>query len=73
MRRETARVETWAALTFGSQKLTLYGTVAGDVGFVLNRGAEEVVKGTELVIVLKRQTYNGMPYFILTAPFGLIV
>ncbi len=67
MRRETARVETWASLTSGSKKLTLYGTVAGDIGFVLNRGAKEVVRGTELVIVLKRQIYNGMPYFILTA------
>lgn len=67
MRRETARVETWASLTSGSKKLTLYGRVAGDIGFVLNRGAKEVVRGTELVIVLKRQIYNGMPYFILTA------
>ncbi|WMD21368.1 RNase A-like domain-containing protein [Achromobacter seleniivolatilans] len=67
MRREAARVEDWAAMTSGSQKLTLYGSVSGDIGVVLNRGASEVVKGTELVLVLKRQAYNGMPYFILTA------
>jgi hypothetical protein len=70
MRREIARVETWAALASGSTKLTLYSTVTDDIGVVLYRGAKEVVRATQFTIVLKRQPFNGMPYFILTAYLG---
>ncbi|SIT29856.1 RNase A-like domain-containing protein [Achromobacter sp. MFA1 R4] len=65
--RNADRVSNWAKFASNGERLPLRGTVAEDLGVVLARGATEVVAGTKIVVTLKKQTYNGMPYFVLTA------
>jgi len=50
--------------------LRLTATTADDVGVVLIRGASELVKGRKLIVLLKKERYNGMQYYLLTAYLG---
>ncbi|MGB3435014.1 RNase A-like domain-containing protein [Achromobacter sp.] len=67
MRRQSQTVATWAASAHNGDKLGLSGPASGNLGVVLVRGATTVVEGTVVRVALKKQTYNGMPYFVLTA------
>jgi len=44
--------------------------VAGDVGYGIERQTGKLTRMNEVVVVLKYQTCNGMPYYILTAYVG---
>lgn len=67
MRRNAERVSEWARLASNGEKLPLREVVAEDLGVVLVRGSAQLVRGTKVLVTLKKQTYNGMPYFVLTA------
>ncbi|SEK12768.1 RNase A-like domain-containing protein [Achromobacter sp. NFACC18-2] len=67
MRRDADRIHNWATSATEGAWLRLSDNVTGDLGVVLARGATELVQGTKVVLVLKKRTFNGMPYFILTA------
>lgn len=67
MRSNAQRVREWAKLASNGEKLPLRGVVTDRLGVVLVRGTTEVVPGTKVIVTLKKQTYNGMPYFVLTA------
>jgi len=67
LRRDAGRVSEWASSASSGAWLRLSGPVTEDMGFVLVRGAADVVPGTKVIVMLKKQTYNGMPYFVLTA------
>jgi hypothetical protein len=49
---------------------SLMQRVAGDVGYGITRETGKLTPMNEVVVVLKYQTYNGMPYYILTAYVG---
>ncbi|WP_092578509.1 RNase A-like domain-containing protein [Achromobacter sp. NFACC18-2] len=57
----------WAKFASNGERLPLRRTFVEDLGVVLAHGATEVVAGTKIVVTLKMQTYNAMPYFVLTA------
>jgi Bacterial CdiA-CT RNAse A domain len=44
--------------------------VAGDVGYGIVRQTGKLTLMNNVVVVLKYQTCNGMPYYILTAYVG---
>ena len=67
MRSHVQTVATWAASAHNGAKLGLSGSASGNLGVVLVRGATDVVEGTVVRVVLKKQPYNGMAYFVLTA------
>jgi hypothetical protein len=70
MRAHTTRIRTWAASSGGGLPLTLMLHVAGDVGYGIVRQTGKLTMMNDVVVVLKYQTYNGMPYYILTAYVG---
>ncbi|MGB3431458.1 RNase A-like domain-containing protein [Achromobacter sp.] len=67
LRREATRVNAWALSPSSNTKLILNSPVADTLGSVLVRGATDLVKGKNVVVVLKKRPYNGMLYFVLTA------
>ncbi|SIT09783.1 RNase A-like domain-containing protein [Achromobacter sp. MFA1 R4] len=67
MRLEAERVATWAASAAEGVRIRLRGPVVGDAGYVLVRGASEWVRGRMVRVVLKKERYNGMSYYVLTA------
>lgn len=67
MRRQAQAVATWAASAHNGAKLGLSGPVSQGVGVVLARGAAAAVDATVVRVVLKKQPYNGMPYYVLSA------
>jgi Bacterial CdiA-CT RNAse A domain len=70
MRTNTAQIQNWAKSSGSGGPLTLMQRVAGDVGYGITRDAGKLTQMNEVVVVLKYQTYNGMPYYILTAYAG---
>jgi hypothetical protein len=70
MRAHMTRIRTWAASSGRGGPLTLMQHVAGDVGYGIVRQTGKLTPMNEVVVVLKYQTYNGTPYYILTAYVG---
>jgi Bacterial CdiA-CT RNAse A domain len=70
IRANTAQIQNWAKSSGKSGPLTLMQRVAGDVGYGITRETGKLTRMNEVVVVLKYQTYNGMPYYILTAYAG---
>ncbi|MCC8401171.1 hypothetical protein LJ655_04550 [Paraburkholderia sp. MMS20-SJTN17] len=70
MRIDTARIRNWAKSSGSGGPLTLIQRVAGDVGYGITRETGKLTRMNEVVVVLKYQTYNGIPYYILTAYVG---
>lgn len=70
MRSRAEDILIWAKTAPTNDVLRLTATTADDVGVVLIRGASELVKGRKLIVLLKKERYNGMPYYLLTAYLG---
>ncbi|KAB0633362.1 hypothetical protein F7R21_27940 [Burkholderia latens] len=70
IRIEAARIDLWAKSTRRHIPLTLIRHVSGDIGYGIYRNNEILVKLNTVTIVLKHQSYNGMPYYILTSFIG---
>lgn len=67
MRANTAQISSWVRSGSSSRMPPLRKHVGRSVGVVLARGAQKPVPGQTVVVLLKREQYNGMPYYILTA------
>ncbi|WP_345889848.1 RNase A-like domain-containing protein [Paraburkholderia sp. Cy-641] len=70
VRVHTTQVQNWAKSSGSGGPLTLMQHVAGDVGYGIERQTGKLTRMNEVVVVLKYQTCNGMPYYILTAYVG---
>lgn len=61
------QVAKWAASAPMGTTLDFVGPASGNLGVVLVRGAADLAQGRVIKVVLKKQPYNGMPYFVLTS------
>ncbi|AXW60641.1 hypothetical protein CJO94_00320 [Ralstonia solanacearum] len=66
LRAHVVRIAGWARSN-PSHTLSLTKNVGQTVGIVLVRGAQAVVPGRTVIVVLKCEKHNGMPYYVLTA------
>ncbi|MEM5299628.1 RNase A-like domain-containing protein [Burkholderia sp. JPY481] len=71
MMADADRIRLWAQSTGMRAPLRITKHVSGDVGYGVVRKTGRLVKGNKILVVLKRETYNGMPYYVLTAFVGL--
>jgi len=67
MRANAPSVKVWASSSNRGSKLTLTDQVGRTVGHGVVRGGVGVINLSKVKIVLKHETYNGMPYYVLTA------
>jgi hypothetical protein len=67
MRAEASRITAWARSTSNRTPLVLNRGVSGSIGYGIVRKTDQLVQMNEVVVVLKYERYNGMPYYILTA------
>ncbi|NML34090.1 hypothetical protein HHL14_25080 [Paraburkholderia sp. G-4-1-8] len=70
MRSNATNIRNWAQSSGGGGPLTLKRRVVGDVGYGITRETGKLTPMNEVVVVLKYKTYNGMPYYIVTAYIG---
>jgi len=71
MRNRAEDILNWAQSAPASDVLRLTALTADDVGVVLVRGASDLVKGQQVIILLKKEPFNDMPYYLLTAYLGV--
>lgn len=67
MRLHAERIKTWAQTGKKGQRLELEVDMGKVTGFGVVRLTGQVVQLRKVLIVLKPETYNGMPYYIVTA------
>ncbi|WP_233801606.1 RNase A-like domain-containing protein [Paraburkholderia sp. HP33-1] len=67
MRANTAKIRAWARSPnrYATEKITK--VVAGDIGYGVTRETGKLTRMNKVFVVLKYETYNGMPYYVLTA------
>ena len=66
MRLNATKIKAWAQ-TAPLARLELVEDVGKVVGFGVVRASGQVVNLSKVQLVLKLQSYNGMPYYVLTA------
>jgi hypothetical protein len=69
MRVHSKQIKIWAQSP-RRKFLTLSSDVGKPVGRVLSAESGKIADGREIVVVLKYEKYNGMPYYILTTYIG---
>lgn len=67
MRLNAARIKTWAQTGASSKPLQVVEDVGKVAGFGVIRVSGQVVQLRKVQLALKLQSYNGMPYYVLTA------
>jgi hypothetical protein len=67
LRANAHRISTWARTASPGAKLELEYSVRTVIGQGVQRGSSSVTSLSGVRIVLRHQTFNGMPYYILTA------
>jgi hypothetical protein len=67
MRVNAATIKAWAQAGNKSMPLELVGDAGKVAGFGVVRLSGQVVKLSKVRLVLKFKSYNGMPYYVLTA------
>ncbi|ADG16538.1 conserved hypothetical protein [Paraburkholderia atlantica] len=65
MRANASQIQAWTKAP--NRVLTLRRNVGRKVGYALVRKTDRLVDSSKVEVVLKYGTYNGMPYYILTA------
>jgi hypothetical protein len=62
-----AKIRAWAQSPnrYVTEKITK--VVAGDIGYGVTRETGKLTRMNKVFVVLKYETYNGMPYYVLTA------
>ncbi|PXW16839.1 RNase A-like domain-containing protein [Paraburkholderia caballeronis] len=65
MRANTLRIKAWASSP--TDNLVLNKDVGRKIGHAIIRESGRLVNSSRVVVVLKYETHNGMPYYILTA------
>ena len=66
MRLNATKIKAWAQ-TANPKPLQLVEEMGKVAGFGVVRLGGQVVQLRKVLLVLKLQTYNGMPYYVLTA------
>lgn len=67
MHANTLRIEDWANSPVRAKPLELVQQVSGEVGYGIGRETGESTRMGGVKIILKYQTHNDMPYYIVTA------
>ena len=68
LQADKARITQWAGNAQNTRNLVInYDAGSKVVGTGIVRASGQYVKMTKLRVVLKKQAYNGMPHYILTA------
>ncbi|MCC8395497.1 hypothetical protein LJ656_23195 [Paraburkholderia sp. MMS20-SJTR3] len=67
LRANAALIEAWAQTANRRTPKRVIKVVSGDIGYGLTRKTGKLTPMNEVVVTLKYETYNGMPYYILTA------
>ncbi|MEM5299056.1 RNase A-like domain-containing protein [Burkholderia sp. JPY481] len=65
MLANASKIRKWT--TTSKRTLTLEKDVGRKVGYVLTQKTDTLVDSSKVKVILKYGTYNGMPYYILTA------
>ncbi|MCC8404855.1 hypothetical protein LJ655_23775 [Paraburkholderia sp. MMS20-SJTN17] len=65
MNANVARIKAWAASPLND--LTLFKDVGRNVGHAVIRKSGAYVPARRVKLILRYQTYNGMPYYVFTA------
>ncbi|MEX3636988.1 RNase A-like domain-containing protein [Paraburkholderia sp. BR14320] len=65
MLANASKIRKWT--TTSKRTLTLEKDVGRKVGYVLTKKTDTLVDSSKVKVILKYGTYNGMPYYILTA------
>ncbi|MBN3804309.1 hypothetical protein GXB81_14795 [Paraburkholderia sp. Ac-20336] len=58
----TTRIQTWAKTAVRNSTLDLVKTVPGEIGYGITRSTGKLTSMNRVIVVLKYQVYNGMPY-----------
>lgn len=66
LRLESAAIKTWAQAA-SPRKLELTRDLGKTVGMGVVRSSGQLSRMSKVLVVLRYQTYNGKPYYILTA------
>jgi len=67
VKADAARVKTWAQTPSITSPLRLTRQISGDIGYGVVRKTGKLVSGNKVMVLIKKEKYNGMPYYILTA------
>jgi hypothetical protein len=67
MRLEAIRIDAWAKSPLRGKPLELTREVGRVLGYGIHRKTGALTNMSVVHVVLKHETYNGMPYYVLTA------
>ncbi|MGF6656028.1 hypothetical protein OKW34_006618 [Paraburkholderia youngii] len=67
MRVDALRIKRWAQSSRRAKPLELEKDVGRTVGYGISRKTDSLTGMSVVHLVLKYETYNGMPYYVLTA------
>jgi hypothetical protein len=67
MRANAARIRNWIASAGAYSRLDMTHDVGRRVGYGVARDTGELASMSKVKMILLYQTYNGMPYYVLTA------
>ncbi|MCC8393558.1 hypothetical protein LJ656_13245 [Paraburkholderia sp. MMS20-SJTR3] len=67
LRANAAFIETWARSPNRKNIEKVSKVVPGDIGYGVTRSTGKLTRMNKVFVALKYETYNGMPYYILTA------
>ncbi|MGF6843503.1 hypothetical protein QF001_007398 [Paraburkholderia youngii] len=67
MRVDALRIKTWAQSSRRAKPLELEKDVGRTVGYGISRKTDSLTGMSVVHLVLNYETYNGMPYYVLTA------
>ncbi|MCC8392406.1 hypothetical protein LJ656_07375 [Paraburkholderia sp. MMS20-SJTR3] len=70
MHANAAIIKNWARNCPPNDTLTVTKVVSGEIGYGVTRATGEFTRMNEVFIMLKYETYNGMPFYIVTAFIG---
>ncbi|SMG59389.1 RNase A-like domain-containing protein [Paraburkholderia susongensis] len=70
MQANAAKIRAWAQSPNQDEAVRINKVVAGDIGYGVTRATGKLTRMNEVFVTLKYETYNGMPYYILTAYVG---
>ncbi|KXU87459.1 hypothetical protein CI15_15025 [Paraburkholderia monticola] len=67
MQKNSTKISCWSKSARGGGKLVLVDDVAGEIGYGVVRETNHKISLNKIRMILKCESYNGMPYYVLTA------
>lgn len=67
MQQQTATIRAWAQAANGANRLPLVGETGRIVGHGMVRETGQMIELSKVRMFLRKEPYNGMPYYIITA------